>query len=149
MDKRADITEADLRAIATKIKAKFNSESEQQWKKGKVMCSYSDWSNGYQLQILCRTASDAKSLVNKILDIQGHSPKWENFQTNTNELPSQAFPTVPEQERILGETVRLDRRRPVATVHFKYAFAQIPGLKNKIILADRSGCFPNPLIEWN
>ena len=148
MDKQADITKADLKAIATRIKTQFNTEEHQRWRKGKVMCSYTYWEQGYQLQLLCKTVADAKSLVNKVVSIQNHAPQWERFQTSTNESPLEAYPTVPAQAQIMGETVRLDRRRPIAMVRFQYAFALIPGLNGRQILVDRTGCFPSPLIDW-
>ena len=60
MDKQADITKAELRTIATRIKTQFNTKEHQQWRKGKVMCSYTDWEQGYQLQLLCKTVAEAK-----------------------------------------------------------------------------------------
>lgn len=148
MNKQADITESELRAIATRIKTQFNTEEKQKWRKGKVMCSYTYWEQGYQLQLLCKTVADAKSLTNKIVGIQNHAPEWERFQTCTNEAPSAAYPTVPTQAQVMGETVRLDRRRPIATVRFQYAFALIPGLNGRKPLVDRAGVFPDPLIDW-
>ena len=140
-------TDAELKQIARRIKSIFSTEEERKWKKGKLICSYSDWLSGYQLQLYVRRKENAKSLVNKILSIQGHAPDWTNFQTKENEASSEAYPTIPVNEVELGRLRKMPRRRPVATVVFRYAIVKMPRLSHPICLLDYSGRWANPLVS--
>lgn len=148
MEKTQSLTEAKLREIANKVKSIFRPQSAQIWKKGKIYCTYSDWAEGYQLQLLVRDATEGKSLVNRVLQIKGDTPNWTYFNTIENSSPTEAFPTLPSREMILSENRRLPRRRPIASVRFQYALVQINALPLPIVLIDRSGHFSNPLIDW-
>ena len=108
------LTEAKLTSIAQKVKTEFGAAGGYVWRKGKLMASYSDWDKGYQFQILCRNETDAKTLINKVLDIQNHTPDWSHLNISENSNSTAAYPTLPKTERILGETRRLPRRRPIA-----------------------------------
>ncbi|GGA55963.1 hypothetical protein [Okeania sp. KiyG1] len=61
------------------------------------MYSYHDWSNGYQLQLLCRNKPVAKEIVSKIISIQGHTYKSKFFKNNIPEEPEINYPTIPKQ----------------------------------------------------
>lgn len=141
------LTESKLISVAQKIKSEFGSNSGYIWKKGKVMASYTDWENGYQFQLLCRSESEAKALIGKVLDIQNHNPEWERLNISENSRASAAYPTVPQTERILGESRRLPRRRPIASVRFQYAAINLKSLANPIALYDRSRTWSNPILK--
>lgn len=142
----ATITETIARTYATRIKTAFSAGGGFVWKKGKLMCSYSDWAKGYQLQLLCRTESEGRRVVEQVLDIQNNAPDWQNFNVTENAEPAQAFPTVPERDRVYGQTRRQPRRRPVASVRFQMAQLEVLGVPNPVTLVDRSGTSPNPLV---
>lgn len=148
MNENIGVSKAQLTTYATRIKARFNGAVEQIWRKGKVMACYADWEKGYQLQLLCRDKTDAKGLIEKILDIQNHSPDWENLTINENDAPSTAYPTLPPTDLILGETRRLPRRRPIADVRFQWAIARIGSAGVSQVLVDRSGRFSDTLVDW-
>lgn len=133
-------------ALANKIKIEFGASQGYLWRKGRELCSYTDWDKGYQLQLLVRSESEGKTLVGKILDLQSHTPDWEYFNRVENGAPSQAFPTVPPKETILGKSRRLPRRRPVASVRFQYATVKLAGLPKPVYLFDRSGRYANALV---
>lgn len=139
-------TEANAKTIANKIKTLFGASKGFIWKKGKELCSYTDWDKGYQLQLLARTEAEAKRIIEQVLDIQGHSPDWEYFNRVENGAPSQAFPTVPPRETILGKSRKLPRRRPIASVRFQYAAVKLAGLPKPVYLFDRSGRHPTAYI---
>ena len=148
MDETEDtLTESRLTLIAQKVKTEFGASGGYVWRKGKVRASYSDWDKGYQFQLLCRNESDARTLIGKVLDIQGHTPDWENLNISENSEPASAYPTIPEQGRILGELRRLPRRRPIADVRFQYASVKLKGIQNSIALYDRSRTWANPLVS--
>jgi hypothetical protein len=117
------------------------------WRKGKTMCSYSDWDKGYQLQLLCRDATEGRRIVEQILDIQNDTPEWSYFNTTNNAEPSQAFPTIPNIDRAYGANRRQPRRRPIADIRFQFAQLHVLGVPTPLTLVDRTSTFPNPLVS--
>ncbi|MEL6260465.1 MAG: hypothetical protein AAFR12_05300 [Cyanobacteria bacterium J06626_6] len=143
---QGSITEAIARTFATRIKTAFAAGSGFVWKKGKVMATYTDWEKGYQLQLLCRNESEGRRVVEQVLDIQNDTPEWSYFNVKENAEPSQAFPTVPPTDRAYGKVRRQPRRRPIADVRFQTAFLHVIGVPAPVILVDRSGTYPAPLV---
>ncbi len=121
------ITKTELTNLGNRIRAEFGTGSGYVWKKGKEYYSYTDKEKGYQLQILAFSEAKARELINKILDIQNHSFEDKRFNKNNNGNPAAAYPTIPPNQNILGETVREPRKRPVADVRFQYAIANLWG----------------------
>lgn len=115
------------------------------WRKGKDMASYSDWGKGYQLQLLVRSETEGRELIGKVLDIQNDSPQWSKMNYSTNEEPMAAYPTIPEQDYIYGETRRLPRKRPIASCRFQYALLHVHGIASPIVLYDRSYTYSTAL----
>ncbi|MEL7354075.1 MAG: hypothetical protein AAFN38_21815 [Cyanobacteria bacterium J06560_5] len=142
----SSVTPAIARTYATKVKTNFSSGSGFVWRKGKDMCSYTDWDKGYQFQLLCRSESEGRRVVEQVLDIQNDSPDWSKFQHKENAEPATAYPTIPGRERIYGEIRQEPRLRPIADVRFKYASLHIEGLPTPIILVDRTGVLPPALV---
>jgi hypothetical protein len=132
------ISESEAKAIGRKIKTAFAAGNGFIWKKGKVVCSYTDWEKGYQLQLFVKTAAEGRRVVEQVLDIQSHTPDWENFETKENAEPTQAFPTVPPRALILNKSRRLPRRRPVASVRYQYATLKLAGVGKGVVLHDRT-----------
>lgn len=141
------ITEANLRTIAQRIKSIFGSAGGYRWKKGKSMASYKNTANGYDFRILCRNPTDARSLITDILAIQGQAPDWSKMNYKENQAEHEAFPTLPEIQNILGQALRKPRRRPIAEVRFRYAWAYLPGREKPITLVDLTGTRSRPLVE--
>lgn len=135
------ITEREVKAVASIIKRKFGTGGGFLWNKGKVMCSYTDWDSGYQLQLLCQSEAEGRRVIEQVLDIRGFSPDWENMNVSRNVEPSKAYPEIPNKQTILGKSTRLPRRRPLAKVRFQYALLILHGMPNPICLVDRSGQF--------
>lgn len=140
------MTESNARTIANKIRTEFGANGGFVWKKGKELFSYTDWDKGYQLQLLARNENEARQVVGKVLDIQNHTPEWEFFNKIENANPSEAFPTIPPSETILGKRRRLPRRRPIADVRFQYASLRLAGLPKPTYLFDRTGRYPQALV---
>lgn len=140
------LSNAEAIQYGNRIKTAFGSGGGFVWQKGKILASYADWEKGYQLQLLVRTEAEAKRVIEQALDIQQHTPDWEYLQYKTADSPSQAYPTIPPTQTIMGKSRRLARRRPTANVRFKTALLFVPGLPNPIALYDRSGNYPDPLV---
>lgn len=142
----SSVTEAIAQQYGTRIRSTFGAANGLIWRKGKVMTTYTDWSKGYQLQLLVRSKAEGRSLVENVLDIQQDTPDWKHFNSNENEEPAEAYPTIPETDYIFGETRRTPRRRPIADVRFQYALLHLHGAPHPIVLYDRSFTFSNALV---
>lgn len=140
------ITPAIAQTYAQRIKSKFVTGGGFIWKKGREMASYADWSKGYQFQLLVKTETEARRIIEACLDVQNDTPDWELFNYSTNAEPATAFPTIPQTSRIYGETKREPRRRPVADVRFQYAHLLVPGRSSPVTLVDRTGLLSGALV---
>ncbi|PIG90818.1 hypothetical protein CSQ79_24535 [Gloeocapsopsis sp. IPPAS B-1203] len=140
------ITNGELTRLATNIKTQFGANGGYEWNKGKTMYAYTDWDKGYQFQMLCRSSTQARELVTKVLAIQNHSPEWGKLAKSEAEDETAAYPDIPGQHRVLGEMVDKPQRRPRVEVCFTYAYAEIWGKPNPVILYDPLGKKGNALI---
>lgn len=140
------ITNAEVVGWANKIKSSFGTGTGFVWRKGKEMSSYLEKDKGYQLQLLVRDEAEGKKVVEQVLDIQGHSPDWSNFQHKINENPTMAYPTIPGNQTILGKTYKKPRKRPIADVRFQYAALNVHGFPKPIILYDRTGYYTKTIV---
>jgi hypothetical protein len=141
------IQKQELITLANKIKTEFGAANGFIWRKGRKMFSYTDKEKGYQLQLLCREESEAKTVINKVLDLQNHSPDWKLFKSNITDEENEAFPYNPGVQNILGKSQRKPRRRPMVDVRFQYATASVWGLNKPIALYDRSFSFLDALVS--
>lgn len=139
------ITQQQVKSVAAIIKRKFASGTGFVWNKGKILYSYTDWDRGYQFQLLCPSISEAKRIVEQVLDIRGFSPDWELLNIVTNADPTKAYPVKSKKQVILGKSVPLPNRRPSAKVVFQHALLNLHGLPDPICLVDRSNQFLNPI----
>jgi hypothetical protein len=139
------MTEAKAKTIANKIRTLFCAGNGFTWKKGREMWTYKDPSKGYNLQLLAWSETEAKKVIEQVLDIQSHSPNWDKYLSGTTK--KKTFPTVPVMSRIYGKLRREARERPIATVRFRYAELKLHGLPNDVQLVDRTGFRRNPLVK--
>lgn len=148
MDQSSEtITPSIAAALANRVKLALGSGgSGHIWRKGKDMANYTDWGKGYQLQLLVRSESEGRELIGKVLDIQNDSPQWSKMTYSTNEEPMAAYPTIPEQDFIYGETRRRPRKRPIASCRFQYALLHVHGIASPIVLYDRSYTYSTALV---
>lgn len=140
------LTPEVARDYATRVNASFSPNDGFIWRKGKEMSTYTDWAKGYQLALLCRSEAEGRRVVEQVLSIKNEVPDWSRFEHKLNAEPSNAYPTIPQTEQIYGEVRRSPRRRPIADVRFQYASLHIEGRPAPIILVDRSGVLPPPLV---
>ena len=141
------LTESQAERLANKVKTAFGSGNRFVWKKGKIMCSYTDRERGYQLQLLCRSKAEGRRLIEQVLDIQNDTPDWKFLNVSENEEPTASFPTIPPHKTIIGKSRRLPRARPMADVRFQHAVLHLWGLPNPIVLVDYSRTYHHPLVS--
>jgi hypothetical protein len=146
-DKKSEtITENDILVLAQKIKAKFATPPFV-WKKGKILVSYSDWEKGYQFQLLVSSKTEAKRIIEQVLDLQNHSPQWEFMNVINNEVPEKSFDETPKKKMILGKQEEQPTKRREGNVHFQYAQLFLCGREKPIILCDISHRWRNPIVK--
>lgn len=148
MDETSEsLTNSKLVSIGNRIKTLFGAGNGFVWHKGRKMCSYSDWSKGYQLQLLCRDKAEGRRVVEQVLDIQQHTPNWEYFNMVETEDELGKYPTNPGSKVLLGKSRRLKAQRPIVDVRFQYAHIALEELPHPILVYDRTGFYPNPIVS--
>lgn len=110
-----------------------------QFKKGRTKITYWDPSNGCQIILTVFSEVEAKQILNKILDAHGIIPDWTKL---TNSESGQNF-DLTQYKVVLGQQVKLPKRRPIATVWYRYSELKIHGLTKPVILCDTTGRYPN------
>lgn len=148
MDETSEtISKTKLTSIANKVKSEFGGSVEFIWKKGKSLASYTDRDKGYQFQLLVRNKTDAKEIISKVLRTNSDTPNWAKLRYQEADIPSEAFPTTKGNLNILGELIAEPIQRPIINVRFQYAYCNIWGKREPVILYDRSFKFFNALAQ--
>jgi hypothetical protein len=130
------ITQTELERYAAKIKTLFAGSTKFVWHKGKTIASYTEIDKGYRLKLLVTNESEAKRIIEQVLDIQSHIPDWQYLNININAEPAERFPNAPGNQTILGKVREKPKPRPVEDVIFRYATCNIHGLGRGINLVD-------------
>jgi len=130
-------SQANATTLGRRIKEIFGANGGFVWSKGKTMYSYTDWEQGYQFQLLCRTEAEAKRIVTAVMSIQSHTPDWSFFNTIKNDQEAAKYPENPGTQIIMGKTVQKPLTRPNVDVRFQYAYVSIKGLARPVTLYDR------------
>lgn len=124
--------------LGNRIKEVFGSGSGFVWNKGKTMYSYTDWEQGYQFQLLCKTEAEAKRIINAVHSLQFHTPNWKYFNTVKSDEEFIKYPEFPGNHIVMGEQLPLPKIRPLVDVRFQYAYVNLDGVKEPINLYDRT-----------
>lgn len=140
------ITQTEIESIANKIKNTFGGKSPYVWSKGEIMCSYTDWEEGLQLQILSKSKREGEKVIKDVLKVHGGNFERSKFNVNNNQDPTVKYPQVKKTKKILNRTVELPIERPVADVRFRYATLALHGLARPIHLYDLTLTLTNPVI---
>lgn len=141
------INESKARTYANKIKTLFASGAGFSWHKGKELWTYYDLARGYKLQIYAFSESEARRVIEQVLDIQGHSPDWDEHLIDSTKRKNLKTTSTQKTEFIYGKQRKLPRRLPATHVRFKFAELHVWGLPNGITLVDRTGVRRNPLVS--
>ncbi len=139
MDETSEtITMAKLNSMANRVKSEFGGSTEFIWNKGKDLASYTDIPKGYAFRLLVRNKTDAKQIITKVLRVNTDSPNWNKLRYSEADSPTGAFPTSKGNLNILGKLIKEPIQRPICSVRFQYAYCNIWGKQEPVILYDRS-----------
>ena len=130
-----NITPAEAKSLATRIKSVMATPPFV-WKKGRTICSYKDHAKGYRLKLFVTSETEARRVIEQVLDIRNHTPDWENLTVHESR---KSFPITPPNKTIYGKSRKTPRQRPRADVRFRYAALHLYGLPNPITLVDATG----------
>jgi len=106
------ITQAEVTRLANAVKREFMTGKGHVWSKGRTMFTYTHWEQGYKLQLLCYSETEAKTLIRKVLAIQNHTLDSKCLGINRKDNELSAYPSVPETKLILGKSEKMPKRRP-------------------------------------
>lgn len=144
----ATITPATALVLANKIKAVLGGATPYQWKKGKELWGYIDPGKGYHLQVYAWNEVEAKDVIKKILQIQGHSPNWSEYLKDWAKRDSMVnSPIIPPTDLIYGKSRRRPRKLPIAYVRFQRASLILDGYEAPIYLVDFTGSKSSALVK--
>lgn len=127
-------TAASVNTLARKINTIFNTPPFV-YDKGRTKFTYQDKSKGHLLIITAINESEAKSVINKMLDIVDDSPNWDLLSESRS---NQNF-TTTERFRAAGENYKKPQYRPLGKVRFSHAELHIPNMKRNLTLIDKTG----------
>lgn len=142
----ATFSQGNQRSIAQKIKDVFGANGGYIWNKGKDLYAYTDWDLGYQLELLCKSQTEARRITTSILSIQGHTPDWKKLTHSEAVMQEAKYPILPAKKIIAGKEVQPMEERPVVDVRFRYAYAIVDGLVEPINLYDRTTKLTNTAV---
>ncbi len=130
-----NLSKAEAQTLAKKIRQLFGGSTRFYFKKGRTKFSYRDKSRGYEFIITAFDETNAKKVIEQVLDINGHTPNWELL---TDSESNRNWSAV-KYKTILGKQHKLPNRRPVGIVHFTKAELKFYGLASDVVLCDATG----------
>ncbi|WP_392533757.1 hypothetical protein [Nostoc sp. C117] len=127
-------TKENALAIANQVKTEMTTGGKGiTFIKGKNIYNYKHEEKGYRLLIRGSTEADSIDLIQRLLRIQ--EVAFDENRLSVSE-PKKSNTTTPTTHTVYGKTIKKPRFRPTATLHFRYAYVEVPGLKNNIFLVD-------------
>ena len=140
--RESDYSEANINVLKNKIKSDF-ARPAFSFGKGRECWTYWDDQKGYRFTVYVQNEAEAKKIISQVIAIQDtDAPDWDN---KLREHKDNVDYATPGTVRVMGETRRKPRKRPVGTVKFAYAELFIPGVTKPIVLLDRTGGKPKAL----
>ncbi|OUC15639.1 MAG: hypothetical protein B0A82_05800 [Alkalinema sp. CACIAM 70d] len=136
-----NVTPTEARNLARRIKSVLATPPFV-WKKGRILCTYKDEKKGYNFQIYVTSETEARRVIEQVLDIRTHTPEWDYLTVHESR---RNFPIVPPTKTIYGKSRRLPRQRPRADVRFRYAALHLHGVPNAITLVSTGNSRRNAL----
>lgn len=123
-----------VNALAKKVNQIFNTPAFA-YDKGRLKFTYRDRSKGHLLIITAINEAEARTVINKILNIVDETPDWDllyESKSNRNFNKTEKF-------KAGGETYKKPQNRPLGKVKFSHAELHIPNLAGNITLIDKRG----------
>jgi hypothetical protein len=141
-------SKADAEVLAQRIKFLMNPASGAFfWKRGKELATYIDQTNGFYFQLYVFDETNAKKVIEQVLDIALKTPDWKLLNISKNDVETSTYPTNPPTKQIMGKAVRQPRKRPVGIVRFVYATCHIYGMTTPLVLYDPDSRYANALLR--
>ena len=137
-----DYTTANINALATKIHNDF-AKPVFNYDKGRQCFTYWDDQKGYRFTVYAQSELEARKVIEQTIRIQDDTePDWDkNLRYHETKENFGVQGTV----KVMGETIRKPKRRPIGTVKYNYAELFIPGMTKPIILSDITSLKPQAL----
>lgn len=123
------VTESQISAIGNRIRTAF--PTSYRFKTGRFKCSYRDVSNGIELIAQPYSQAEGKEFIGKVLQAANIPPDWDRF--TVSQYPSRNFNTQ-QYQTILGKSVKLKKRRPIANTYLRRATLHLHGRTESVIL---------------
>lgn len=134
-------SKAEVERLARKIKAIFGTPVFK-FTKGKIKYTYYDKSKGYSIIVTCPNESEAKSVIEKLLEINSDRPDWDCL-TDSN---SRKNYNTQKTTRVAGRIINQVKRRQSGVVHFTHAELSVPDVPENVQLVDVSGQYPGAIL---
>ncbi|WP_099073444.1 hypothetical protein [Nostoc linckia] len=106
--------------------------------KGKQTYTYADHEKGYQFKLDVKDEAEAKRIIKKVLDIQGHKMNDDLFRKGSSKV-NNSQSTTPERVTIRGERVEIPQRGKEGEVTFQFAYLNVGVNVPPINLVDLTG----------
>lgn len=133
----ATFDDARTAELARLVRTKFN---QMILELGKNSYSYVNPKQGVRLQqMYLKDVSQARPLVEQILDLNGESPKWELLNLHVSTMAESAYPETPDRCIVAGTSIKTPQRRPLGRVSFAHALIKFPGIPTFKTLCKKTG----------
>lgn len=129
-------TTTDVDKIRKKINNIFNKPTVHKFRKGREKYSYRDKIKGYEFIVTAFDVTEAKDVINKLLEIQDDHPL--NEECLTKSISNENF-TDRETIKVNGVIHTKPKKRPIGTVRFTHAEFKVHGMTRDILLTDSNG----------
>lgn len=129
----ASLTEVEMRTRANKIKTLFTQPSLFTWHKGKEKFTYVDKPNGYNFSLLTTTETEAKRIIEQVLDIENKTPDFDRLVHHDDKA---TYSNITQTQFIYGKNRKVSRRRPTEDVKFRHASLKVDGIPLPIYIVD-------------
>jgi hypothetical protein len=113
-----NLTLADIEQLAIRIKTEFNTPTPYKIRKGKITVSYRDKANGLESYSYFYNKQDGIAFYQKMCLVAGKTFNLKFCKVTECQDELSAYPIIPPEEKVLGETVRSERIRPMGDVYF-------------------------------
>ena len=137
-----DFSKTNITQLANKIYNDFGKPILV-FGKGREAWTYWDDRKGYRFTVYVQSEADAKKIIGAAIGIQDEDlPDWDKHLREHKDGINYA---AQETVKIMGETKKKPKKRPVGNVKFSYAELFIPGSTTPIILVDATSYKPNAI----
>ena len=140
--RETDFSRANITELATKIHNDF-AKPVFSFERGREFWTYSDKSKGYFFQCKVTNEAEAKKVIKQAINVQDNvEPDWEQYLRLHEDKQNYS---IQKTVRVMGETYKKPKKRPIGTVRYNYAELYIHGIKKPIILSDATSLKPQAL----